>query len=282
MHGRLRRVHIPHSVLYAILGFAFLGCFSVLGFVSSYARMWAKVSNYNAVREETLVLKEKYQALQKVVNQTDEQLASLKLLANEVSITYGIKRHLEGPDSLSAEARLVPTFQETLEDYTSLRSSKYARFDRNYLRRFQQRSMQPSLWPVEGRLQGSFGNRLDPFSGEGAYHKGIDITAPYGTPVRATADGVVTHAGWWGGYGRLVIVDHGGGMETYYAHLSRIDVLEGSEVRRGEIVGRLGSSGRSTSPHLHYEVRVGRAPVNPIRFLRNAAVSVVAQKDFPF
>jgi murein DD-endopeptidase MepM/ murein hydrolase activator NlpD len=169
-----------------------------------------------------------------------------------------------------------------LEDYTSLRSSRYARFDRNYLRRFQQRSMQPSLWPVEGRLQGGFGNRLDPFSGEGAYHKGVDITAPYGTPVRATADGVVTHAGWWGGYGRLVIVDHGGGIETYYAHLSRIDVLEGSEVRRGEIVGRIGSSGRSTSPHLHYEVRVGRSPVNPIRFLRNAAVSVVAQKDFPF
>ncbi|MFN0170027.1 MAG: M23 family metallopeptidase [Bryobacteraceae bacterium] len=282
MHGRLRRVHIPHTFLYAILGLAVLGCFSVFGFVSSYVRMAGKVANYNALRDEAQVLKQRYQNLQKVVNQTDEQLASLKILANEVSVAYGIKRTLEGPDDLSAEARLIPTFKETLDDYSILRTSTYAKFDRNYLKRFGQRSMQPSLWPVEGRFQGAFGHRLDPFSGEGAYHRGVDISAPHGTPVKATADGIVVHAGWMGGYGRLVVVDHGGGIETFYAHLSRMDAIEGAEVRQGDMLGRVGTTGRSTSPHLHYEVRVGHAPVNPWRYLRTAAVTVAAKRDLPF
>jgi murein DD-endopeptidase MepM/ murein hydrolase activator NlpD len=281
MHGRLRRVHVPYTVIYAILGFAILGCFSVFGIVSSYARMALKVANYNALREEAQVLRTKYQALQKVVNQTDEQLASLKVLANEVSVAYGIKQKLEGPDDLTAEAHLIPSFKETLEDYGQLRTSSYAKFDRNYLKRFN-KPMQPSLWPIQGRLMGAFGHRLDPFSGEGAYHTGVDLSAPMGSPVRATADGVIVHAGWFGGYGKLVVVDHGNGIETFYAHLSKFEVIEGSEVRRGEIVGRVGSTGRSTSPHLHYEVRVGHAPVNPIRFLRNAVTTTVAQRDFPF
>ena len=106
-----------------------------------------------------------------------------------------------------------------------------------------------------------FAHRTDPFSGEGAFHKGVDITAPTGTSVRATADGVVVQAEMVsGGYGRLIIVDHGGGIQTYYAHLSKISVHAGQEVRRSEVIGLVGTSGRTTAPHLHYEVRVGGAP----------------------
>ena len=141
----------------------------------------------------------------------------------------------------------------------------------------------PSLWPVEGRLVDGFARRTDPFSGEGAFHKGVDITAPYGTTVRATADGVVVQAEMVsGGYGRLIIIDHGGGFQTYYAHLSRISVRAGQEVRRGEPIGAVGASGRTTAPHLHYEVRVGGSPMNPYPYLANSPVYHHVPKDFSF
>ena len=100
-------------------------------------------------------------------------------------------------------------------------------------------------------------------------------------PVRAAADGVVAHAERFGGYGRLVVLDHGNGVQTYYAHLSRFNVRPGQEIRRGETVGAVGSSGRATAPHLHYEVRIGGTAVNPARFMKNSTVQVT-QNDFPF
>ncbi len=281
LHGKIRRIHIPLQVVYGILAFSVLGCFSLFGFVSSYARMAWKVANYNALRREADGLRVRYQNLQKVVNQTNEQLATLQLFASEVSVAYGIKRTLEGPDNLSAEGRLLPTFSETVEEYRFLRSSRLSKFDRNFARLLSENS-RPSLWPVDGRLMDHFGKRIDPFSGEGAYHTGVDIAAQKGAVVRATADGVVNHAGYSGGYGRLVVVEHGGGVATYYAHLSRIDVIDGQEIRRGETVGLVGSSGRSTAPHLHYEVRNGGAPVNPYHFLTRVAVVQTAKKDLPF
>jgi len=104
LRGRLRRIHIPHQAVYAILGLALLGCFSVFGFVASYARMAWKVANYNALRREADTLRTRYQNLQKVVNQTDQQLASLEIYAQEVSIAYGIKQKLEGPRTFPAKA----------------------------------------------------------------------------------------------------------------------------------------------------------------------------------
>ena len=105
----------------------------------------------------------------------------------------------------------------------------------------------------------SFGERTDPFSGEGAYHNGVDISASIGTPVLATADGIVTFADRGGGYGRLVTVNHGNGFETFYAHLSWFEVITGQEIRQGERVGAIGASGPVTAPHLHYEAHVRKA-----------------------
>ncbi len=101
-------------------------------------------------------------------------------------------------------------------------------------------------------------------------HMGVDIGAPTGTPVRATADGIVVYAQMESGYGKLLRVDHGNGIQTYYAHLSRFYVNVGQDVRRGEVIGAVGSTGRVTAPHLHYEVRMGGAPMNPGHFLSNA------------
>ena len=124
---------------------------------------------------------------------------------------------------------------------------------------------------------------MDPFSGEGAFHPGVDIAASYGTDVDAAGDGMVIEAGRDAGYGRSVLIDHGDGISTRYGHLSRIFVVVGEQVKRGEVVGAVGMSGRTTGPHLHYEVLIHGAPVNPSRFLpgerrRHAISSEMASK----
>ena len=119
LHGRLRRVHIPQQVVYGILLMALLGCISVAGFVTSYARMAWKVANYNSLRQEVEALRGRYQNLQKVVSQTNTQMASLQLFAKEVSVAYGIKQKLEGPADISAEGRLLPSFRNRCRSMTT-------------------------------------------------------------------------------------------------------------------------------------------------------------------
>lgn len=119
-------------------------------------------------------------------------------------------------------------------------------------------------WPVTS----SFGSRSDPFLGSTAFHSGMDFRAPSGSPIRATASGVVTKAGWNGGYGRLVEINHGNGYFTRFAHMSKVLVAEGDKIKIGDVVGAVGSSGRSTGPHLHYEVRKNGSAVDPLRFIK--------------
>ena len=128
----------------------------------------------------------------------------------------------------------------------------------------------PLRKPVDGDIDpaSGFGVRMDPFTSSPAMHTGLDLHGETGDPVRATADGKITSAGWSGGYGRVIDIDHGNGMSTRYGHLSAIDVRVGQSVRTGQIIGRIGSTGRSTGPHLHYETRVRGGAVDPQKFLR--------------
>lgn len=126
----------------------------------------------------------------------------------------------------------------------------------------------PSGRPVAKlSLTSNYGVRSDPFNGGARMHKGIDIPGPIGTPIYATADGVISRAGWASGYGNLVQITHGSGMETRYGHMSKLLVAANSYVKRGQIIGLMGSTGRSTGSHLHYEVRVDGAAINPIPFV---------------
>jgi murein DD-endopeptidase MepM/ murein hydrolase activator NlpD len=135
-----------------------------------------------------------------------------------------------------------------------------------------ERGFTPSIWPVDGKLESGFGGRRNPFGGSSfEFHEGQDIVVPSGTPVVAGAKGTVTFVGWQHGYGRLVVIDHGGGLTTRYGHLSEFDVEQDQQVARGEFIGRVGSTGRSTGPHLHYEVRINDNPVNPLQYLLTSA-----------
>ncbi len=245
--------------------------------------MALKVANYNSLQQEAQLLRTRYDNLQQKVKQTNQQLASLQVLAEEVGNAYGMKKQLAGSPDLIAEAPLVPTLGQSLDEYSYLRTTNLAGRSRNLFARADANVL-PAGWPLNGRLMSGFGHRMDPFSGEGAMHTGIDISAPMGTGVKATADGIVMFANWNSGYGRCVIVDHGNGYQTLYGHLSQIGVIEGEEIRQGEVLGRVGASGHSTGPHLHYEVHIHSTPVNPYRFLSQAAAmkSGPGPVEFPF
>jgi murein DD-endopeptidase MepM/ murein hydrolase activator NlpD len=136
----------------------------------------------------------------------------------------------------------------------------------------------PSIMPVQGiRFTSGFGGRSDPFQSRAAFHAGIDMAGPIGTPIHATADAIVGRAGTSNGYGNLIELDHGSGIATRYGHLSRIMVTAGDHVRRGQVIGLMGSTGRSTGSHLHYEVRIDGHAVNPLPFLQTGQALIAAQ-----
>ncbi len=125
----------------------------------------------------------------------------------------------------------------------------------------------PTIWPAHGWLTDAFGNRSDPFTGQNEFHSGLDISTDKGQPVYATANGTVQSAGWANAYGNMVVLDHGFGLATRYAHLSRFNVRPGDSVRRGAVIGFVGATGRATGDHVHYEVLANGATLNPLRFL---------------
>ncbi|MEO8100740.1 MAG: M23 family metallopeptidase [Acidobacteriota bacterium] len=281
LHGRLRRIHVPHHALYVVLGLALLGSVSLFGAVSSYLRMAWKVSNYNTLRSEVETLRGQYKELQRQSDQKEEQLASLQMMASEVSVALGLKRRLEGADDISSEGALIPTYSESIQEYNFLKSASFSRGQRTYARAFQ-KNIVPSMWPINGRINSRFGDRSDPLSGEGGFHAGLDIEADSGTPVHAAADGIVNNAQFAGRYGRVILIDHGNGLTTLYAHLSGFEVVPGEEVRRGQLIGHSGASGRVSGPHLHFEVRQGGSPVNPAHFLSRSTVMTQVRPDLPF
>ena len=274
MSGRGKRIQVSYKTIGYFLGAVLILMLVAFGLFSSYLRMSWKVSHYDQLRADFDRLRNRYQDLQRVSRQHSEQMASLELLANEVTVAYGINEPSgsQNPSSHGAGSSLTPSVQESIEEYNFLKAATFGGIYHHYAFRWQSHT-QPNLWPVDGVLRSAFGGRSDPFSGEGAFHTGIDLAAARGTPVHVTADGVVASAGWAGGYGKLVIVDHGNGLETYYAHLSQFLVVPGQEVRRDQVIALSGGTGRATAPHIHYEVRLRGTPVNPYRYLARTRVS---------
>ena len=273
--GKLRKLTIPVYVLHGVAVLAIIGGITVAAGVASYSRMLWKVTNYNALRHEQDTLKKQYQQLQNTVTDTNQRLDSLQSLATEVAMTYGVLRYHPGAFSLTdVPSTPEDAFDRSIQQFTFLKKNASAiAISSGGLRlmpvkSFADSSYTPSIWPVMGHITDGFGARLDPFSGEGAFHTGVDISSDYGAPVHVAADGVVTIAGNHAGYGRLVVVDHGFGITTWYAHLSAYSTIAGARLKRGQVVGYTGISGRSTGPHVHYEVRMNGAPVNPWRYLR--------------
>jgi murein DD-endopeptidase MepM/ murein hydrolase activator NlpD len=276
----VRKVQVPLYAVQGLILLALVGAVTLTAAVGSYTRMLLKVANYNALRSEESHLRLQYVQLQAQAKDTSQQLSSLQSLATEVALTYGILRRRGTPFAVAADASADPPadFQASVDQFQFLEQNAglIARVGDGSLRLISgplplNSSLVPSLWPVLGPITGSFGERLDPFSGEGEFHAGVDISASYGTAVRAAADGVVVFAAREEGYGRMVVIDHGFGISTVYGHLSAFNTEQGAHVDRGDVIGYVGESGRATAPHVHYEVRINNTPVNPWRFLRASA-----------
>ncbi len=275
--GQLRKISIPVHYLYVFVVGAAIGFLSLTGIASSYTRMLLKVSRYNELRTEKDQLKTNYSRLEQVAKERDVQVASLGSIAGEVSALYGLKSQ---PTLVTATSEQIHDAEvnSSLDQLHALRTSALTGatmvgltmgLTRNATTAdwFKANSA-PNLWPVQGQVTGSFGERNDPFNGEGAFHSGVDISSAIGTPVVAPADGTVVFSDNMGGYGRAIMIDHGNGISTRFGHLSGFAVLAGQVVHRGDVIGFVGDSGRSTGPHLHYEVRSNDTPVNPYKYLR--------------
>jgi murein DD-endopeptidase MepM/ murein hydrolase activator NlpD len=275
--GQLRKIPIPVHYVYVLAVGAAIGILSLTGIASSYSRMLLKVSSYNQLRQEKEELTHRYSQLEQVAKEKDIQVASLGSLASEVSALYGLKsdpilagasqQNFQDAQVTSSLDQLYALRNSALSGAATIGSSlgmTRAATTADWARL----NAAPNLWPVEGQVTGSFGERIDPFNGEGAFHSGVDISSSYGTPVIAPADGTVVFADFLGGYGRAIVIDHGHGITTRFGHLANFAVIAGQRIQRGDTIGYVGLSGRSTGPHLHYEVRINDTPVNPHKYLR--------------
>ena len=212
---------------------------------------------------------------QRLREENEEQRQQLQNLNNRVDAVEDTSRKLAEVSGVPAEdqphgrggpARPVDSAAALV--VLELKTARLERDLRIYEGFLRQHGMTPNIWPVMGRLESGVGGRRNPFGGRGyEYHEGQDIDAAYGTPVQVAATGTVTIAAWQRGYGRVVYIDHGSGLSTRYGHLSEIDVHVGQTVTRGQTIGLVGSTGRSTGPHLHYEVRINNHPVDPRQYL---------------
>jgi murein DD-endopeptidase MepM/ murein hydrolase activator NlpD len=306
--GSVRKVPVPLHYAWVFIAVAAIGAFTVTGLAGSYSRMLIKTARFNQLRNDHDSLQKDYAHLEKQAHEKDVQAASLGSLATEVSALYGLTASklaapmghmgLRKPDAkgtLVADASSNFTDQsyyKSLDTFYSLRNSAVSGTATHAIDGVSALGSlpdlggsggdlaidAPNLWPVIGPITSSFGQREDPVlhNGEGEFHSGIDISAPVGTLVRATADGVVKTAGEENGYGREVILDHGNNLETCYAHLSGFAVMAGQTVVRGQVIGYVGATGRTTGANLHYEVRIHNAPVNPHKYLRDTIAGLGA------
>ena len=296
--GRVRKIPVPLRYAYGFVAASIVGAFTIVGLAGSYTRMLLKTESYNQVRRERETLRKDYKQMAQIAHERDVQVASLGALASEVSALYGLRQNrlaaakhgaaaaeaaVTTPSPASTRLALSNDVSQqavtgSIDQLTALR--EYALSGRvslalqdglspDFTGDWTALADAPSLWPVEGSVTSSFGEREDPIDGEGAFHPGIDIAAPYGTPVHAAAAGVVTGADLGRGYGRTVELNDGHDILTVYAHLSTLAVVPGQRIDRGQIVGYVGESGRATGPHVHYEVRIDGVPVNPYKYLRD-------------
>ncbi|MCS7312173.1 MAG: M23 family metallopeptidase [Acidobacteria bacterium] len=271
-----------HRRLLSILLFVGTGLFGWSAFVTthyvwlqrSYQRLVRVEDEYEQMKQDFIRVRQYSSRLQSDLERMEQQVRRLQIIAGATA--GGNIPHIAG---IGGESALTPQTVgrvHMLEQQWFLAQGRQrAEALQDQLNRlyeiFQQKSVAlsatPSILPVRGYVISGFGARIDPFTGAPDFHTGVDIFAPYGTPVVATAAGQVVFVGLQGTYGQLIIVDHGFGIFTYYGHLSKTLVRKGDMVKRWQVIGLVGSTGRTTGPHVHYEVRYQNQPLNPLQFI---------------
>jgi murein DD-endopeptidase MepM/ murein hydrolase activator NlpD len=252
-----------------------LGGLALLTVVLHYASVAWEVRDARRLRAENALLSAKNKDYEANASRMEAKVAQLQGVVTKLGVMAGLEHSL--PDPSLGGVGGVPSFETTAPsraiNFQSMDRSLSSLTDKSeQLEKFFQGqqvllSSTPSIWPVRGYLSTTFGNRIDPFTSQIDFHSGIDISTPIGTPVQAPSDGVVVSCENKGGYGNSMILDHGHGVVTRYAHLERYKARPGQRVQRGDVIAFVGNTGKSTGPHLHYEVWVHDQAQNPIHYI---------------
>lgn len=256
------------------LGAASKARYDVAQLYASHATLELENANYRAATE---TLAGQIVALQTTMSDLGAKAALDPALQNSMDKLPAVvkNRAMGGPTAGAALTTLTPGLSSPENTFSLLKDllqgleSRLQTVRSDVDKRNALAAATPSIWPTHGWLSSSMGNRADPLTGERDFHPGLDISADKGDPVYATADGKITNAALAGNYGNLVVIDHGYGIETRYGHLSAFKVRAGQAVRRGDLLGLVGSTGRTTGAHLHYEVRANGRILNPLQLLLN-------------
>jgi len=274
--ARFRRLHVSVRLTKWLAALGTVLVLAVSGILVHYVSITTEVYELRRLRTENKALRVKTEEYEQSAGRLRVKIDSLQNMVNKLGIMAGLERSL--PDTRvggvggavgteSAAPALDPAALHAMDSSVSALTERSARLEAFYRDQSVLLASTPSVWPVRGYLSATFGNRIDPFTGQRDFHTGIDISTPVGTKVQAPADGVVVSCGQKGGYGNSIIVDHGFGIVTRYGHLSGFNVKAGQRIKRGEVIGFVGDTGRSTGPHLHYEVWVRDQAQNPIHYI---------------
>jgi len=246
--------------------------------LAHYTWLNGQVTEMEALRAENAALSAQALEYEVSIGRFEGRIASLRNTVTKLGVISGVEQKLPadgaiggmggvtGADQLPPSRDpdlIVRSLSRSLSDLDA-RSTRIASF---YVDQKALLARTPSIWPVRGYLSSAYGRRRDPFTGARDFHPGIDISAPRGTKILAPADGVVLTVGRRGAYGKAIIIDHGHDTITRYGHLENYNVRPGQRVRRGDVIGFVGNSGRSNGPHLHYEVWVGDRKQNPVHYI---------------
>lgn len=273
--GVIRRITVP---LRPVLGGVFV-LFMIPVLVGLGAR-WAVHADVVALKQANEALQQENDSYRQATGELAGQIAALQTAVDQLgadanldpetrraiqNLPKGVRERAMGgaPLVTSSPEGTISVLRSVLNVIDEQIASVRTVVDRQQVLA----SATPSIWPTAGWLTSAYGNRRDPFTGGIDYHAGLDISADKGKPVYATADGTIRESGWSGAYGNMVLIQHRFGLATRYGHMSRLAVKAGQEIKRGDIVGYVGSTGRSTNPHLHYEVLLNGQTINPLRFL---------------
>jgi murein DD-endopeptidase MepM/ murein hydrolase activator NlpD len=277
--ARFRKIQVPVRLAKWSAAVCVAGGIVVSAMLAHYFWIKVEVDELKRLRVENQSLQQKAKTYEQNVGKLQERVVSLQKTVDKLGVMAGLDQvppgeseKIAGVGGAASSESIAPSLDpgfslgsmaRDVQDLTQ-RSEKLESFYRDQKILL---ASTPSVWPVRGYLSSRFGNRLDPFTSQPDFHSGIDISTPLGTKVLAPADGVVVTTAEKGAYGNSIIIDHGYGMVTRYGHLSGYAVRPGKRVKRGEVIGYVGSTGRSQAPHLHYEVWVREQAQNPIHFI---------------
>jgi murein DD-endopeptidase MepM/ murein hydrolase activator NlpD len=261
--ARFRKITVSTRFLTVSAALSALVFFSAIAFGWAYLTSARQDRQYRKTIAENTRLKSTTAELSRRLEGLSHQLSDFETRAQKLAIVAGV-----GPSAPKAVGG--PNLPVEPSQRTAALDSRLDAIESQLARRSAIASSTPTVAPVRGLLNSGFGSRVDPITGAGAFHPGLDISTRRHEPVLATAEGLVVKSGWSGDYGKAVEIAHTTGYTTIYGHLDVILVAEGQHVRRGERVGLVGSTGRSTGPHLHYEVRKNDQALNPLEYILDA------------